>query len=40
MSQVYQDKQVSPGTGGFQEEVISLEILIFRVKAAEAAGEG
>lgn len=34
MSQAYQDKQVSPGTGGFQEQVISLGIPISHAKAA------
>lgn len=40
MSQAYQNKQVSPGTGGFQEQVISLGMPMSHVKAVEAAGEG
>lgn len=40
MSQAYQDKQASPGTGVFREEVMPLGILISHVKAVEAVGEG
>lgn len=40
MSQAYQDKQASPGTGIFQGQVTSLGIPISHLKAVEAVGEG